>query len=161
MTDDMDERMKIETLLDDIHDLLDKSWELPFSRGKSVVSADKIRALLDDISSGLPGCIAQAEQIIEQRDSILKTAQQESENLIAAAEERRKVLLSEEQLVVDAEKMSREIISDAESAAKSTRMQLYEFADNMLKRTDDEMSRELESLRKLRETITENINREE
>ena len=41
--------MSVADLLDKLDDLVDDAWSLPLSGGKTVVDAEKIRDLLDDI----------------------------------------------------------------------------------------------------------------
>ena len=41
--------MPIEEILDQLDELIDRSWSLPLTGGRCVVDADKVRELLDDV----------------------------------------------------------------------------------------------------------------
>ena len=63
--------MNIEEILDMLDELLDKSWSLPLSGGRSVVDDEKIRELLDDVRLNLPSEIKQAKAIVESGNELM------------------------------------------------------------------------------------------
>ena len=50
----------IESILNDIDELLEDSWSLPLSGGRCVVDAEKVRDLIDSIRMNMPAEIKQA-----------------------------------------------------------------------------------------------------
>lgn len=44
----------IESILNDIDELLEDSWSLPLSGGRCVVDAEKVRELIDSIRMNMP-----------------------------------------------------------------------------------------------------------
>ena len=44
----------IESILNDIDELLEDSWSLPLSGGRCVVDAEKVRDLIDSIRMNMP-----------------------------------------------------------------------------------------------------------
>jgi len=148
-----EKRLSIEDIIDEIHDLLDKAWDLPLSRGHSVVDAAKLRDLLEEIRGGLPDEIGQAQKIVADRSDIITSAKREAESIIAAAEERAKKLISEERIVHDAKELAQNIVSDAEYKAGEVKQGAVVFADNILKRTEDEFTKGLNDLRQSRASL--------
>ena len=73
--------MNIDEILDNIEELLDRSWSLPLSGGRCVVDADKVRDLVDDIRLNLPSEIKQARGIVADRSEIIDNAKREAEQI--------------------------------------------------------------------------------
>ena len=78
----------IESILNDIDELLEDSWSLPLSGGRCVVDAEKVRDLIDSIRMNMPNEIKQARAVVADRNQILSLAKGEAEALIRKAEER-------------------------------------------------------------------------
>ena len=72
-------------LLDEIDELLDKSWGLP--GGKSLVPTEKLRVIIDDIRLNMPQEIKQSRSILADKDDIINTAKREAESIIKNAQE--------------------------------------------------------------------------
>ena len=66
--------MPIEEILDQLDELIDRSWSLPLTGGRCVVDADKVRELLDDVRLNLPTEIRQAQSIVADRTAIVEEA---------------------------------------------------------------------------------------
>ena len=71
--------MPIEEILDQLDELIDRSWSLPLTGGRCVVDADKVRELLDDVRLNLPTEIRQAQSIVADRTAIVEEAKKEAE----------------------------------------------------------------------------------
>ena len=147
--------MNIEEILDMVDDLLDKSLSLPLSGGRSLVDDDKIRELLNDIRQSLPGEIKQARDIVADRAEILSSAKREADALIRRAEDRARALISQETIVKQAQDKANEILSQAQSKSKEMRIASTEFAEDILKRTDESMTKLLIDLRETRQAVKE------
>lgn len=61
----------IESILNDIDELLEDSWSLPLSGGRCVVDAEKVRDLIDSIRMNMPAEIKQARAVVADRNQIL------------------------------------------------------------------------------------------
>ena len=59
--------MTINEILDAIEDMLEKSWGLPISGGKSVVDTNKISDLINEIRLNMPSEIKHAKMIVNDR----------------------------------------------------------------------------------------------
>ena len=90
--------MPIEEILDQLDELIDRSWSLPLTGGRCVVDADKVRELLDDVRLNLPTEIRQAQSIVADRTAIVDEAKKEAEAIIARAENARPLLLRNRKL---------------------------------------------------------------
>ena len=147
--------MNIEEILDTLDELLDKAWGLPLSGGRCVVDAERVRELLDDIRLTLPTEIRQAKAIVADRAEILASAKRESDTIIHRAEERAKLLVSEQEIVKQSQEKAAEILSSAQSKAKEMRTAANEFADNLLKTTEQALSDSLSDVRNTRQALNQ------
>ena len=101
--------MPIEEILDQLDELIDRSWSLPLTGGRCVVDADKVRELLDDVRLNLPVEIRQAQSIVADRAAIVEKAKEEAETIIARAEKRAAALVEEEEIVRQSKNKAAEI----------------------------------------------------
>lgn len=149
----LSEKLSVEDLLDDIHDMLDKSWDLPLSGGKTVVDGKKVRDILEKIRAELPSEIQQAQNIVADRNDIISDARKESERIIKKAEERAAALVSEQAIVAESKGMADEIVGQANAKARDTMNKLVEYSDTLLKQVEEEMVKDIRDIRKAREGI--------
>ena len=124
--------MPIEEILDQLDELIDRSWSLPLTGGRCVVDADKVRELLDDVRLNLPTEISQAQSIVADRTAIVEEAKKEAEAIIARAEKRAAALVEEQEIVRQSKNKAAELPSRHSSrAAKCASLQkisLTEFS---------------------------------
>ena len=69
--------MNIDEILNMIDDMLEEAWSLPFSGGRCVVDAQKVKECIEDIRLNLPGEIKQAKMIVADRNDIIKSAERQ------------------------------------------------------------------------------------
>ena len=65
--------MNIDEILNMIDDMLEEAWSLPFSGGRCVVDAQKVKECVEDIRLNLPGEIKQAKMIVADRNDIINS----------------------------------------------------------------------------------------
>lgn len=145
--------MNIEEILDMLDDLLDRAWTLPLSNGRCVVDAEKVRDLIDEIRLNLPSHIKNAKAIVENQDEILNQAKKESEAIVRKAEDRARVLITNEEVVKQAQALAKEIVSHAQEKAKEIRYASQEFSDNMLKQTEEVLVKTLTDVKSTRQAV--------
>jgi chlorite dismutase len=145
--------MNIEEILDMLDDLLDKSWSLPLSGGRSVVDDEKIRSLLNDVRLSLPSEIKQARAIVADRTEILATAKQEADNVVRRAEDRARALIAQEEIIRQARQKANEMMSQAQQKAKELRQASQDFSDDMLRQSEETLTRVLGEVRSTRQAV--------
>ena len=77
--------MNIDEILNMIDDMLEEAWSLPFSGGRCVVDAQKVKECVEDIRLNLPGEIKQAKMIVADRNDIIKGAERQAESTLRKA----------------------------------------------------------------------------
>lgn len=142
--------MNIDDVLDVLDELLDRSWSLPLSGGRCVVDADKVRDLIDDIRINMPNEIMQAKSIVTDRAEIMDTAKREAESIVRKAEERAKGLVAHHEITKAAQAKAADILSQTQLKSREMRAAAQEFSDNMLRSTEEALTKSLTDLRATR-----------
>ena len=147
----------IEEILDMLDELLDKSWSLPLSGGRSVVDDEKIRELLDDIRLNLPSEIKQAKAIVADRADILATAKREADAVVRRAEDRARALIAQEEIIKQAQQKAAEILSQAQTKAKELRNASQDFSDDLLRQSEETLTKLLTEVRTTRQAMRSSL----
>ena len=97
--------MSIEEILEAMDIELDKSKNVPLTRGKSLIDVEQFRDLIRQVRLNLPGEIKQAQALVNDRRVIINDAKAEAESIIRKAEEKAKAMVSEEVITKQAQNM--------------------------------------------------------
>ena len=103
--------MNINELLDTIEDALEESANMPLSGGKRIVDVDQIRDYLDEVRANLPGELRQAQAIVNDRAQIVDSANAQAQAIVHKAEERARILVSESEIVKNAQQRASDLKS--------------------------------------------------
>ena len=139
--------MNVNELLDTIEDLLEESTGMPLSGGKRIVDVEQIRDYLDDIRANLPVELRQAQSIVSDRAQLIESAN------VKKAEERARILVSEAEIVRAAQQRASEIVSAAQTEARTVRQTVTDYCDNMLKTTEETMSENAAQVKNVRANL--------
>ncbi len=145
--------MIIDDILDMMDDLLDNAASVPFSVKKSIVDCDQMRDYINEIRLNLPQEIKQAKLIVRDRQSIINDANKEADNIIRRAEDRAKVIVSNDEITKAAKARAVEIMNQAQSKAKEIRNAANQYIDDVLVKTEDCLQANLADVRKRRQAI--------
>lgn len=145
--------MSVADLLDKLDDLVDNAWSLPLSGGKTVVDAEKIRDIVDDIRINIPQEMRQAKAIVADRKQIIQDAKDEAESLMKSASERAKMLVSRDEIVKKAEKRANEILNQSAIKSKEIRKAANDYVDDLMKRTEKAIQVSLSEIKDARKNV--------
>ena len=145
--------MKVDDLILQLQDLVNDAKSMPFSGGKVLVNSDDIYDIIDQIQDAMPAEVRQAKNIVADRKQIISEANRESENIIRAAEERRKIMLNQDELVKDAQAKAREILEDAKQKSAEIRKATNAYVDGVMKRAEESLSAQLSDVKKTSASI--------
>ena len=106
--------MNVEELLEMMEETLEAGTIVPFSASKRMVDVDRMRDIIDEVRNNLPDEIRESKKIVNDREQIMQNARIESENIIQQAEERARVLTSEQEIVKRSQQHAAEILSAAQ-----------------------------------------------
>ena len=147
--------MNVEELLDQLDDIMEKGWSFP--GGRRVIEVEKLRELIDDIRLNMPNEIKQAKSIVSDRADIITTAKKEAEGIVRSAEERARAIVAQEEITKMAQAKAHEIVSQAQTKSRDMRKAAQDFVDDIMRRSDEELTQNLSELRKTRVSLKQNI----
>ena len=149
----MNNNISVETMINDLYEMIDASAKLPLSKDKAIVSVTGFKDILDEIRANLPQEIRQARGIVADRNRIISQANQEAEAIIHSAEDRARKMVAKSEIVRQAQHRSSEMISDAKMKSGEMRKTAADYIDDIMKQADDDMSKTLAELKKARQNI--------
>lgn len=145
--------MKVDDLILQLQDVINEAKSMPFTNGKVMVNSEEVYDILDQIQDAMPAEVRQAKNIVADRKQILAEANRESENIIRAAEERKKVMLNQNELVREAQAKAKEIVDDAKQKSAEIRKAANVYVDSIMKRTEEGIATQLDAIKKTRASI--------
>ena len=135
--------MKVDDLILDLQNLVDNARPVPLSGGKVMVNSDEVFEIIAQIQDAMPAEVRQAKNIVAS----------EAENIIRAAEERKKIMLNQNEMVREAQAKAKEIVDDAKAKSAEIRKAANVYADGILKRAEESLSTQLTDIKKTRSTL--------
>ena len=145
--------VSIETMLENLEEVLEEGMSVPLSGGKRMVDVDSARDIIDDIRINMPQEILQAKAIVQDRAQILAKAKKEAEEMVRAAEERARKLLDREEIVRQAEEKAKTILSEANQQATQLRTTVTKYCDNMLATTQEQLQKSFNEMKIVRDSL--------
>jgi vacuolar-type H+-ATPase subunit H len=121
--------MDIESIVEQVQEIVEDGTRVPGFRGKIMVDSDRILALEEEIRTSVPASIQEADAIISQKESIInqayleaqrmkKSAEEEATSIAVAARDEHEAKVEESEIVVSSQTMAEEIQSGAMTEAQ-------------------------------------------
>ncbi|HHZ05229.1 MAG TPA: ATPase [Clostridiales bacterium] len=145
--------MKVEDLIIELREVVDDAKVMPLSGGKCILDIEHVREILDDIEETLPQEVRQAKAIVADRSQIIADAKGEAESIVRSAEERKRSLVTQNEIVRQAQAEANDIITDAKTKAKEMRKAVNEYVDDIMKRTDEILTQQVNEVKKTRQSL--------
>ena len=145
--------MIIDEILDMMDDMLDEAQNVPFNNKKGVIDLDKMRDCINDLRLNLPTEISNAKNIVRDRKEIVSDANREAENIVRKAEERAKVILSNDEITKAAKQQAAEILSQAQAKAKEIKGAANRYLDKILSQSEECLQANLTEVRRTRQAV--------
>lgn len=118
-------------LVDQLEELVGGGKRLPLSNRVMVEEADFL-ALLEQLRVALPTEIRQAQRVIKERERVIGEAQDEAARIIATANERAELLVSQNVILAEARQRGEVILRQAEEEQQRTRGELDVYVMDQL-----------------------------
>lgn len=166
--------MNIESLLDELEDILDEGKSMPFT-SNTLIDVNEVRRVLEDIRLNMPDELMQARKIASERKEILTAAQNTADEIIAAAHRRAKELVTEHEITKGAEINAADIMAQARTqageiveGARATASQLTdqaqkwandmrtsagEYVENIVALADESLTNSVNEIRRARQSL--------
>ncbi len=145
--------MIIDEILDMMDDLLDDAGAVPFNTKKGVIDADKMRSCINDLRLNLPDEIRNAKNIVRDRQEIVSDANKEAEQIVRRAEERAKVIVSNDEITKAAKQHAAEILNQAQGRAKEIKNAANKYLDDTLRQTEECLQNSISDVKRARQAL--------
>ena len=145
--------MIIDDILDMMDDLLDNASTVPFSVKKSIIDCDQMRDYINEIRLNLPQEIKQAKLIVRDRQTIINDANKEAESIVRRAEDRAKVIVSNDEITKAAKARAVEMVNQAQAKSKEIKNAANKYIDDVLVQAEECLQANLTDIRKTRQAV--------
>ena len=137
-------------IVDRIEEFLDKSKRIPFT-SNIIVNENEMYDLLDELRNILPEEFKQSRWIVKERENMIEEAKRYSERIIKEAKEKAEILISETEILKNANRKSEEMMSAVEARARTIRLEAEDYADEKLANMEAVLHKLLNAIEKGRE----------
>lgn len=139
------------SLLGRLEELITKS---PRVAGRAFLVIDEALEILKKIRVTLPTEVKAAEEIIQQKEGILREAREEADRLVSRSSKEAQRILSEHHLLKLAQEESKEIKAKAYSAAQQAEVEADRYVQAVLGRLEENLLQALKVVHEAREDFT-------
>jgi len=145
--------MNVDDILSMMDEMLEKAWSVPLSGGRCVVDVEKMRDMIDDIRLNMPMEIKHAKAIVADRKDIIEDAKKEADTMIKKAEERVRILVSDDEITKAAREKASEILSEAQMQSRQLRKAAADFAGRTITSTEESLVNSLNEVKKVKQQL--------
>lgn len=117
--------------LDELVRLVESARAMPLS-SSVVLHRGELLGLLDDLRAALPEQVAQAQQVLAERDALLEQGRQDAARLVAEAERERERLVEATDVHRSAAEQAQRLLDDADEQAAVLQVQVDDYVDGKL-----------------------------
>ena len=128
--------MEIFELLENLEDIIERSRNVPFS-SKGIVDKEEMLDLIKEIRLKLPDELKQAKWVKEERQRIISDAELEAQKVLKETEGKIINLIDEHEITKQALAQKEEIIENANKVSKEISDGTREYADNVLEKVEN------------------------
>ena len=143
-----------EELVNNLCEMVQDAGSVPFT-DKCMLERDQVLDILDELRTSLPADIKMAQDIVEKRNELIAAGKREAEAMRKQAEEAAHAMVSETEVVRAARAKAKEILGSAEIQGRELRKVANDYCEDILKRTEEAVSRGLEEVRMARQRFRE------
>ena len=143
----------IDDILDMMDDMLDNASTVPFSVKKSIIDCDQMRDYINEIRLNLPQEIKQAKLIVRDRQTIINDANKEADSIVRRAEDRAKVIVSNDEITKAAKARAVEMVNKAQAKSKEIKNAANKYIDDVLVQAEECLQANLADIRKTRQAV--------
>ena len=150
----------INELIEQLDTLIKDALSLPLSTVKCILDRDNALALLEEIKNQLPAEVTEAKRLISGKAEFIRQTREEVEQMRQEAGDECRRMVEKENVVQEARKRAREIITAAETKANDLRSASNNYADDLLRRTEEGIVQSHTAIRQSRSSFRDASNRE-
>ncbi|MGV9451397.1 cell division initiation protein [Streptomyces sp. NPDC003635] len=144
--------MDVQKKLDEIVAAVSSARSMPMS-ASCVVNRAELLSLLDEVRQALPGSLAQAQELIGDREQMVEQARQEAERIVRTAHAERGSLISDTEVARRSQAEADRILAEARKDAEDIRAEADDYVDSKLANFEVVLTKTLGSVGRGREKL--------
>ncbi|MFD5427471.1 ATP synthase F0 subunit B [Streptomyces sp. NPDC127084] len=144
--------MDVQKKLDEIVEVVGNARSMPMS-ASCVVNRAELLAMLEEVREALPGSLAQAQELIGDREQMVADARQEAARIIEAAHSERGSMVSGTQIARQSQEEADRILSEARRDSAEIRAEADEYVDSKLANFEVVLNKTIGSVDRGREKL--------
>ncbi|GGV10941.1 hypothetical protein GCM10010260_56890 [Streptomyces filipinensis] len=144
--------MDVQKKLDEIVSTVSGARSMPMS-ASCVVNRAELLALLEEVRQALPGSLAQAQELIGDREQMVEQARLEAERIIGNAHAERGSLISDTEIARRSQTEADRILAEARKEAEEIRAEADDYVDSKLANFEVVLTKTLGSVGRGREKL--------
>lgn len=144
--------MDVQKKLDEIVSMVSGARSMPMS-ASCVVNRAELLAMLEEVRQALPGSLAQAQELIGDREQMVEQARQEAERIIGNAHVERGSLISDTEIARRSQAEGDRILAEARTEAEEVRAEADDYVDSKLANFEVVLTKTLGSVGRGREKL--------
>ncbi|MEU6145272.1 ATP synthase F0 subunit B [Streptomyces sp. NPDC047081] len=144
--------MDVQKKLDEIVAAVSSARSMPMS-ASCVVNRAELLAMLEEVREALPGSLAQAQELIGDREQMVEQARQEADRIIGQAHQERGSLISDTEVARRSQAEADRILTEARQEAEEVRAEADDYVDSKLANFEVVLTKTLGSVGRGREKL--------
>ncbi|MFF0788691.1 ATP synthase F0 subunit B [Streptomyces spiralis] len=144
--------MDVQKKLDEIVATVSGARSMPMS-ASCVVNRAELLAMLEEVRQALPGSLAQAQELIGDREQMVEEARREAERIIESAHAERGSLISDTEVARRSQAEADRILAEARKEAEEVRAEADDYVDSKLANFEVVLTKTLGSVGRGREKL--------
>ena len=138
----------ITELIDQLYASIQDAKGFPLSGDKCILDRGYALDLLDEIKAQFPAEVLEAKRLVSAKAELIRNTQEEVKRMRSEAEAEAARLVEKESIVLAAKKRAQDILSEAEQKSEDLRRASTNYADDILRRTEETLNQTLEGVRR-------------
>jgi cell division septum initiation protein DivIVA len=142
----------VQNKLDEIVGMVSGARSMPMS-ASCVVNRAELLALLEEVRDALPGSLAQAQELIGGRETMVQQAREEADRIVEGAHAERASLISGTEIARQAQQEAERILAEARAEAEEIKAEADDYVDSKLANFEVVLTKTLGSVGRGREKL--------
>ncbi|MGW1159578.1 cell division initiation protein [Streptomyces sp. NPDC002519] len=144
--------MDVQKKLDEIVSMVSGARSMPMS-ASCVINRAELLSMLEEVRAALPDSLAQAQEVIGDREQMVERARQEAERIIESAHAERGSLVSGTEVARRSQNEADRILAEARQEAEEVRAEADDYVDSKLANFEVVLTKTLGSVGRGREKL--------
>src|SRR5688572_6877146 len=152
---DKDPLNEVERLIDELESFADQPsrWYWPGSQGLIFIKDEDFFRITTRLREALPQELVEARATLEKRDLIMRNAQEEHKRILETAERRLEDLISEDQVVIAAQREAERVIARAHEQGDEIKRDALAYTAELLEDMEKQFNQTLATIQKGRRFV--------